>query len=111
MVNELNDITGTADVQEVSEVSSPLLEQAADPTIVREKIGDEYVNQGKEPNVKLSSQGQALNAGPVIIGRTKVVLPDEATQRAGFYSEYAGDLVAQYRQYKFVEKLGTKNVQ
>lgn len=60
-----------------------------------------------EPNVRLSSKAEALNKGPHIIGRVRIDVPDEAGQRAGFYTEHAGTLVAQERgRFKFVEAKG-----
>lgn len=62
-------------------------------------------------NVKLSSDGQALNPGPVMIGKVKVILPEEGQQRAGFHvpAKKAGHLITQYQQYKYLRAKGSKD--
>lgn len=69
-----------------------------------------FVDPDKVPNVMLAGNGLALPEGPVIIGRTKIELPNEDSQKAGFYTEHAGMLVGQYPQYKFKREKGDSNV-
>ena len=57
------------------------------------------------PNVVLapSKQDEALEEGPVTIGRTRLTIPSKEIQMRGFHVTHPGTLVAQYRQYKFVK--------
>ena len=51
-----------------------------------------------KPNVRLAAGADALGAGPVTVGtRTIATLPDEETQRRGFYDANAAALVALYQ--------------
>lgn len=133
--DELNDISGTAEIKSVDQLANPVPEMGQPPVVVEEKPltpeqiaeaqakealkqqereameNPDYNDEGKDPNVKLSGKGRALNAGPLIIGRLKLQLPSIAQQKEGFYTPHAGELVSQYRQYKFLEKLGTKDNQ
>ena len=64
-------------------------------------------------NVKLaaSRKDEALPKGITNIGMGHVIIPDLDTQLSGFYVEKAGTLVAQFPQYKFIQKKGQKNDQ
>lgn len=49
-------------------------------------------------NVRLASKAEPLGEGPVTVGvRVIAMLPDEETQRRGFYCENAAELIALYR--------------
>jgi hypothetical protein len=125
---ETQDIQGTT-----SETMNPqdvptVGEQSSEPIIVDERPLDAagfpepfvvtpeeeapaFADEEQVPNVMLAGKGVALAEGPVIIGRTKIILPNEESQKAGFYTEHAGLLVGQYPQYKFKREKGdSKNV-
>lgn len=112
MVNELTDATGSvSETQDVSSSTVPTIGEQQPPVLPQVPSPQPQAQKDQTPNVRLSSKGVALNQGPVIIGRTKIMIPDEATQRAGFYTEFAGELVAQYRDYKFIQEKGQPNTQ
>lgn len=60
-------------------------------------------------NVVLSGarSDEALSQGRLVIGQFTFDIPDEATQKTGFYVDKPGVLVAQFRQYKFLTPKGT----
>lgn len=64
--------------------------------------------QTKKPNVKLaaSKEDSALSEGRLNIGPNQMMIPDKEGQLAGFYTEHPGVLVAQFRQFKFIQKKG-----
>ena len=113
MVQEITDTPGS--VSEVTDLTSSVSGSA---NLQSENPDSQVAAQQQQggpkdtsPNVRLTKEGQPLNEGPVIIGQVKVMIPDEATQRQGFYAENSGELVAQYRQYKFIQVKGQPNTQ
>lgn len=105
MINETQDISGTAETSNMENVPvEPELDIAGEPVPIvlqPEPEVAKFVDPDKVPNVMLAPKGNAMPEGPVIIGRLKIELPDEDGQRAGFYTEHAGELVGQYPQFKF----------
>lgn len=97
------------------------------PTEIREESFDDLreeealVNEAQAPatepeyvppenaNVALSKNAtdKALNEGKVSIGMKDVDIPSKEAQIAGFYTEHAGELVAQFPQFKFKQRKGT----
>lgn len=61
-----------------------------------------------EANVRLaaSREKDALPKGLVNIGMDSVLIPSKTTQIKGFHTPNAGILVAQFSQYKFIQKKG-----
>ena len=62
----------------------------------------------KKPNVKLAAQAEPLGAGDVTVGMESIgKLPDEATQKAGWYCEFAHRLVHIYpHRFKLIVEKG-----
>jgi hypothetical protein len=58
-----------------------------------------------------SKKDQALPEGPANIGQVTINIPNVDQQLKGWIAEDAGVLVAQYRQYKFVEDKGKQKTQ
>jgi len=114
-MQEVSDLTqaeaGTADVtsnDEGQEQPQAEAEAEAEAPAEEEKAVDD-----PNANVRLakSAEGKALPKGLCNFGMLSADIPHKAQQLKGFHVEEAGAFVAQYPQYKFLEKKGEKTQQ
>lgn len=106
------DILGSATPPELDDSLSSVSEvQGMDVAQPQASAQPTAVAAEENANVILSKEGLALNPGPVMIGKMKVILPSEEQQRAGFYIDpkKSGHLITQYQQYKYKRAKGSKD--
>jgi len=68
--------------------------------------GENPPAEAGERNVILGKEGKPLPEGPLNIGMKTVMIPDEAGQRAGFQTDNASALVAQFNDFKLFKPKG-----
>jgi hypothetical protein len=64
--------------------------------------------EANPPNTIWADKEKEPPKSPVMIGITRIEVPDAESQKAGFYSPFSTRLVRSINGYKFFKPLGTK---
>lgn len=120
LADKFKENPGSVDELTLLEDQAPT-EMTTGPLTGQDAAGNEmapepvFINVDKQANVQLapSCEDQALTEGVHNAGMLTFHIPDEVTQRAGFFVDNPGAFVAQFRQFKFVvpKGSGTPSVQ